>query len=98
MYTSLPSAYCDSTQRKKPFQHKPFTKPPPNFDQTSKKCEEKPISYWVRELGLHMSDKSEICNGVWLSDKHISATNTLLTAQFPAQEGFQENATHISLE
>ena len=54
------------------------------------KFEEKPINYWVKDLALHIEDKDEISNGGWLSDKHISAMNKLLTAQFPAQEGLQD--------
>ncbi len=47
------------------------------------KCEEKPINYWVKDLGLHMGDKDAVCSGDWLSAKHISAMNKLLAAQFP---------------
>lgn len=54
------------------------------------KCEEKPVKYWVKELGLHVEDKDIICNGDWLTDKHVNAMNKLLTDQFPVQEGLQD--------
>ena len=54
-------------------------------------CEEKPIVYWAIDLGLHKEDKDIICNGDWITDKHVSAMNTLLTAQFPTQQGLQDS-------
>lgn len=64
-----------------------FVQHPINVD----KYEEPPMSFWIKDLGLHMKDKNAICSGGWLNDRHLSAMNKLLRAQFPSQEGLQDS-------
>ena len=46
--------------------------------------------YWIKEFGLTMIDKSQLCNGEWLTDKHITVVIKLLATQFPDQDGLQD--------
>ena len=46
-----------------------------------------PINYWIPEFGLITGDRAELCNGDWLTDKHVDAVSKLLAAQFSDVEG-----------
>ena len=50
----------------------------------------RPTHYWVESLSLDNTDKGELVNGDWLTDKHMRAVGTLLIKQFPQQNGFQD--------
>lgn len=41
-------------------------------------------------MGLHLQDKEVVCNGEWLSDKHVAAMNKILQRQFPMLHGLQD--------
>ena len=55
-----------------------------------RKTKQKKIKPWIVELCLNEVDKSELLNGDWLTDKHMSAVNTLLHKQHPTQAGLQD--------
>ena len=45
--------------------------------------------YWVKNLGLKVSDKEELYSGEWLSDMHINAAQRCLRDQYPQKNGLQ---------
>lgn len=50
----------------------------------------RPMMYWVKEIGLTVSDQKTLKNGDWLTDKHVNALSKLLVTQFPSQTGLQD--------
>lgn len=46
--------------------------------------------YWVQSLDLNWTDESQLRNGEWLTDKHITAANKLLRKQHPSQNGLKD--------
>ena len=91
MYTSLSSCNHNSSSSSVSLDKSKSESNSPQKPIYVEECEEKPIVYWARDLGLHKEDKDIICNGDWITDKHVSAMNTLLTAQFPTQQGLQDS-------
>ena len=49
-----------------------------------------PITYWVPDLDLTQDDQQALEGDHWLSNRHISAVNTLLRQQHPGQNGLQD--------
>ena len=47
--------------------------------------------FWLECLKLQETDKDELLNGEWLTDKHISAISKLLQQQHPEQNGLQDS-------
>ena len=47
--------------------------------------------YWVQSLDLCWTDESQLLNGEWLTDKHITAANKLLSKQYPSRNGLQDS-------
>lgn len=71
----------------------------PQEEQESQKCHDvididnlksTPLpSYWLPDLELEEEDKEILLSGQWLTDKHISAINTLLLKEYPEQNGLR---------
>ena len=55
-----------------------------------RKTKQKKIKPWIVEPCLNEVDKSELVNGDRLTDKHISAVNTLLRKQHLTQAGLED--------
>jgi hypothetical protein len=49
------------------------------------------VDYWIRELGLKLSDKNIVLNNEWISNSHIKAANIILRKQFPDFNGLQDS-------
>ena len=49
-----------------------------------------PITYWVPDLDLTQDDQQALEGDHWLSNRHISAVNTLLRQQHLGQNGLQD--------
>ena len=47
--------------------------------------------FWLECLKLQETDKDELLNGEWLTDKHISTVSKLLQQQHPEQNGLQDS-------
>ena len=48
------------------------------------------LQYQTTGLDLRWTDESQLLNGEWLTDKHITAANKLLSKQHPTQNGLQD--------
>ena len=52
--------------------------------------------FWLKDLELKDTDKDQLLNGEWLTDKHISAVSKLLQQQHPQQNGLQDSVVLAS--
>ena len=53
--------------------------------------------YWVKSLGLYVSDRQHLLTGEWLSDAVINAAQVLLKKCYPEVRGLQMTALGFTL-
>jgi hypothetical protein len=49
------------------------------------------VDYWIRALGLKLSDNNIALNNEWISNSHIKAANIISRKQFPDFNGLQDS-------
>ena len=52
--------------------------------------------FWLKDLELKDTDKDQLLNGEWLTDKHISAVSKHLQQQHPQPNGLQDSVVLAS--
>jgi len=55
-----------------------------------------PAPFWLKDLELKDTNKDQLLNGEWLTNKHISAISKLLQQQHPQQNGLQDSVVLAS--